>query len=74
MRVTLDSNVWEKVFDPDDRDWASVRSAIASRQITGFICEAAFRIEAIRKCARSALFCRAGDGRAISVFHRHEGR
>jgi hypothetical protein len=56
MRVTFDSNIWEKVFDPDDRDWASVRSAIASGQITGFICEAAFRIEAIRKRERTAYF------------------
>jgi hypothetical protein len=56
MQVTFDSNTWEKVFDPVDRDWASIRSAITSGRITGFICEAGFRIEAIRKRERAAYF------------------
>jgi hypothetical protein len=56
MQVNFDSNAWEKVFDPADRDWALVRSAISSRRITGFICEAAFRIEAIRKRERADYF------------------
>jgi hypothetical protein len=56
MQVSFDSNTWEKVFDPVDRDCAPVRSAISSGRITGFICEAAFRIEAIRKRERVAYF------------------
>jgi hypothetical protein len=56
MRVTFDSNTWEKIFDPIDRDWSSIRSAIASGRIVGFICEAGFRIEAIRKNERAAYF------------------
>jgi hypothetical protein len=56
MRVTFDSNAWEKIFDPADRDWAPVRSAIASGRIGGFICESGFRIEAIRKRERAAYF------------------
>ena len=56
MQVSFDSNAWEKVFDPTDHDWAPVRSAISSGRITGFICEAAFRIEAIRKRERAAYF------------------
>ena len=56
MRVTFDSNSWEPVFDPIDRNWAPVRSAISSGRITGFICEAGFRIEAIRKRERAAYF------------------
>jgi hypothetical protein len=56
MQVTFDSNTWERVFDPVDCDWAPVRLAISSGQITGFICEAAFRIEAIRKRERAAYF------------------
>jgi hypothetical protein len=56
MRVTFDSNTWEKVFDRVDRDWVPIRSAISSGRITGFICEAAFRIEAIRKRERTAYF------------------
>jgi hypothetical protein len=56
MQVSFDSNTWEKVFDPADHDWALVRSAISSGRINGFICEAAFRIEAIRKRERAAYF------------------
>lgn len=56
MRVTFDSNAWEKIFDPADRDWVSVRSAIARGRIGGFICESGFRIEAIRKRERAAYF------------------
>jgi hypothetical protein len=56
MQVSFDSNTWEKVFDPADHDWALVRSAISGGRISGFICEAAFRIEAIRKRERAAYF------------------
>lgn len=56
MRVTFDSNAWEKIFEPDDPNWTPIRSAIASGRITGFICDAAFRIEAIRKRERIAYF------------------
>jgi hypothetical protein len=56
MQISFDSNTWEKVFDPVDRDWAPVRSAISSGRIAASICEAAFRIEAIRKRERAAYF------------------
>ena len=53
---------WEKLFEPTDRDWAPVRYAIASGRITGFICEAGFRIEAIRKSERAAYFAKPAMG------------
>ena len=56
MQVTFDSNTWEKVFDPVARDWDPIRSAISGGRIAGYICEAAFRIEAIRKRERTAYF------------------
>lgn len=56
MRVSFDSNAWEKIFDPADRDWTSIRAALAANQIAGFISEASFRIEAIRKTERTAYF------------------
>lgn len=56
MRVSFDSNAWEKMFDPADRDWTSIRAAIATNQIAGFISEASFRIEAIRKSERTSYF------------------
>ncbi|KRQ15551.1 hypothetical protein [Bradyrhizobium manausense] len=56
MKITFDSNSWEQVFDPSDREWEPVQSAISTGRITGFICEAGFRIEAIRKRERAAYF------------------
>jgi hypothetical protein len=56
MRVTFDSNTWEKIFDLINCDWVPIRSAISSGRIAGFICEAAFRVEAIRQRERTAYF------------------
>lgn len=56
MRITLDSNAWEKVFDPNVHTWLPVREAITSCRLSAFICEAAFRIEAIQKRERSIYF------------------
>lgn len=56
MRVSFDSNAWEKIFDPSDTLCASIRAALASSAIKGFICEAGFRIEAITKADRATYF------------------
>lgn len=56
MRVSFDSNVWEKVFHSGAEEFVSVRNALADRRIEGFICEAAFRIEAVRKENRTGYF------------------
>ncbi|WP_065755745.1 hypothetical protein [Bradyrhizobium paxllaeri] len=56
MRISFDSNAWEKIFDPADCDWRLIRAALANNRITGFISEASFRIEAIRKTDRTAYF------------------
>lgn len=56
MRVSFDSNAWEKIFDPADTDCAVIREAIVTKRIEGFICEAAFRIEAITKIDRARYF------------------
>jgi len=56
MRITFDSNVWEKILNPADGACAFVREALANGRIEGFISEAAFRIEAIRKSQRPAYF------------------
>ncbi len=74
MRVSFDSNAWEPVFAPEDRDYASIRAALVDRRIDGFICEAAFRIEAIRRKERAEYFAKPHmdvrfDGPVI-----HEGK
>ncbi|ULO24033.1 hypothetical protein [Methylocystis sp. SB2] len=56
MRVSFDSNVWEKVFYSDAKECVEVRNALADQRIEGFICEAAFRIEAVRKIDRIGYF------------------
>ena len=56
MRISFDSNAWEKIFDPADQAWTSVRTALAEKRVEGFISEAGFRIEAIRKNERAAYF------------------
>jgi hypothetical protein len=56
MKVTFDSNVWEKVFRETDETHSKIRTAIISNQISGFICEAGFRIEAIIKDVRPTYF------------------
>ena len=56
MRVSLDSNVWEVVFRSDTPECLVIRNALATKGLEGFICEAAFRIEAIRKKERSIYF------------------
>ena len=56
MRVSFDSNAWEKIFNPTDCKCAPIHAALKARRLDGFICEAAFRIEAIRKRDRADYF------------------
>lgn len=70
MRVSFDSNAWEKIFDPADRDWTSIRAALATNQITGFISEASFRIEAIRKSERTSYFAEPAMQVQFSIVER----
>jgi hypothetical protein len=56
MRVSLDSNAWERIFGAEDRDCTLVRAALKDRRINGFICDASFRIEAVMKKHRAAYF------------------
>ncbi|MDI2078082.1 hypothetical protein ABIF68_011349 [Bradyrhizobium japonicum] len=70
MRVSFDSNAWEKIFDPADRDWTTIRAARATNQIAGFISEAGFRIEAIRKSERTSYFSEPTMQVQVSVVER----
>jgi hypothetical protein len=56
MRVSLDSNVWEVIFRSAASECLAIRNALATKQIEGFICEATFRIEAVRKSERLIYF------------------
>jgi hypothetical protein len=56
LRVSFDSNAWEEIFDPANQDCGPIRNALAVRALEGFICEAGFCIEAVRKRDRSSYF------------------
>ena len=56
MRISFDSNAWETVFEAADTHHAPIRAALQERRFEGFICAAAFRIEAITRKARTAYF------------------
>jgi hypothetical protein len=56
MRVSFDSMVWEKIFDPKDCKCAPIREALTARRLEGFICAAGFHIEAIKRRDRAAYF------------------
>lgn len=58
IKVSFDSNAWEKIFSENDCSWVSIRQALHRGTIEGLICEAAFRIEAVRKIQRSSYFAR----------------
>lgn len=74
MRVTFDSNAWEKVFHPADTECAIIRNAIAARRIDGFICEAAFRIEAVTKKDRATYFAQPQFGSRVERIVERDGR
>lgn len=56
VRVSFDSNAWEKVFADDGPAFAPVRAALADGRMAGFISAASFQIEAIRKRDRAGYF------------------
>jgi hypothetical protein len=54
LKVTFDSNAWERAFDlawSEDREAkhiADIRAALTSGTVAGFICETAFRLETLK--------------------------
>lgn len=55
MKISFDSNAWEEVFG-SDASHPEIRGALMAGRIQGFICDAAFRIEAVRKRDRADYF------------------
>jgi|SRR6185312_1238796 hypothetical protein len=56
MKIAFDSNAWERVFARGDREWSSIRDALVSGHLEGFISEISFRIEAVQKKQRVQYF------------------
>ncbi|MEQ1714017.1 MAG: hypothetical protein ABL908_21835 [Hyphomicrobium sp.] len=55
MKVTFDSNAWERIFSPQwsfdhaAQHIAAIRSALMSGAMAGFICETTFRLETLKR-------------------------
>lgn len=62
IRVSFDSNAWERIFDPAVNELTPIRTALADGRLKGFICEASFRLEAIRKKDRVSYFAQPHFG------------
>jgi len=74
MRVTLDSNAWETIFNDARVDLASLRAAFADSRLRGFICATGFRLEAIPKGERPAYLQRPYMASENHGVVQHEGR
>lgn len=65
MKISFDSNAWEEIFFTDEYTDCRIRSALKQNIVTGFICGASFRIEAISKRNRTEYF---SQPRMLSAF------
>lgn len=74
VRVTFDSNAWEKIFDPTVSKWTPIRAALADGTLKGFICEAGFRIEAVTKKNRATYFAQPHFGFRFEGIVERDGR
>jgi hypothetical protein len=74
MRVSFDSNAWERIFTPADTICAPIRAALANGAMAGFICETGFRIEAITKVQRASYFTQPYMDRRYDGVVMRDGR
>ena len=74
MRVSFDSNAWERIFTPADIICAPIRAALANGAMAGFICEAGFRIETITKVQRASYFTQPYMDMRYDGVVRRDGR
>lgn len=74
MKISFDTNAWENIFKTGDLVYAPIRRALLEGRFQGFICEAAFQIEAIRKNERAEYFTRPRSNLSISISAEQDGR
>lgn len=77
MRVTFDSNTWEKVVAPDEypndpkiESFCLVHNAVRAGLISGFICETFATLEAIRKGDRAPYLRKRSEDVVKVNWHR----
>ena len=56
MKITFDSNVWQRVIDEEDHHFVKIKDKIREGKIQAYICEIALDLEAIQRARRAELF------------------
>ena len=56
MKITFDSNVWERVINEEEHHLVKINNKIREGKIQAYICEIALDLEAIKKKKRAELF------------------
>ena len=56
MKITFDSNVWERVINKEEHHLVKINNKIREGKIQAYICEIALNLEAIQKEKRAELF------------------
>ena len=67
MKITFDSNVWERVINEEEHHLVKIKNKIREGKIQAYICEIALDLEAIKKKKRAELFENYED--CITVKH-----
>ena len=56
MKITFDSNVWQRVINEEDHHFVKIKNKIREGKIQAYICEIALTLEAIQRKRRAELF------------------
>ena len=56
MKITFDSNVWERVINEEEHHLVQINNKIREGKIQAYICETALNLEAIQKAKRAEFF------------------
>ncbi len=56
MKITFDSNVWERVINEEEHHLVKINNKIREGKIQAYICEIALDLEAVQKAKRAELF------------------
>ena len=56
MKITFDSNVWERVINKEEHHLVKINNKIREGKIQAYICEIALNLEAIQKKKRAEFF------------------
>ena len=56
MKITFDSNVWERMINKEDHHLVQINNKIREGKIQAYICEIALNLEAIQKKKRAEFF------------------